>query len=117
MNVGDEIIGKAIINLDYENEKNIINEGEMMNLIHELTLLHQLAIYGLRTSAGQRSAPVRTRYWLGKSSSSYKRFRRGFKLILSEFDETKREPSTLLMPMPQREPSTLPMPTVASDVE
>ncbi|MFQ6659542.1 hypothetical protein Gotur_028405 [Gossypium turneri] len=65
------------------------------------------------TSERRQSAPARTRYGLGESSSIFKRFRSGFKLILSGFDESFS--STL--PMPQREPSTLPMQMAASDAE
>ncbi|KAK5824220.1 hypothetical protein PVK06_018991 [Gossypium arboreum] len=67
------------------------------------------------TSERRQSAPARTRYGLGESSSTFKRFRSGFKLILSGFDESFS--STLPMPMPQREPSTLPMQMAASDAE
>ncbi|MBA0693603.1 hypothetical protein Goari_003965, partial [Gossypium aridum] len=67
------------------------------------------------TSERRQSPPARTRYGLGESSSTFKRFRSGFKLILSGFDESFS--STLPMPMPQREPSTLPMQMAASDAE
>ncbi|KAA3476704.1 tpr repeat-containingprotein [Gossypium australe] len=65
------------------------------------------------TSERRQSAPESTRYGLGESSSTFKRFRSGFKLILSGFDESFS--STLRMP--QREPSTLPMQIAASVAE
>ncbi|KAL1079953.1 hypothetical protein V6Z11_D10G256500, partial [Gossypium hirsutum] len=56
-----------------------------------------------RASRRQRPTLARTRYGLGESSSSFKRFR--------------REPS--LLPMPQRDPSTMsmPMPILVLDAE
>ncbi|MBA0810130.1 hypothetical protein Gohar_002148 [Gossypium harknessii] len=93
---------------------NSVPQNETGNTLTPHQVRTPLSNYRERgTSERRQSAPARTRYGLGESSSIFKRFRSGFKLILSGFDESFS--STL--PMPQREPSTLPMQMAASDAE
>ncbi|MBA0747347.1 hypothetical protein Gogos_004266 [Gossypium gossypioides] len=96
--------------------KNSLPQNETGNTLTPHQVRTPLSNYRERgTSERRQSAPARTRYGLGESSSTFKRFRSGFKLILSGFDESFS--STLPMPIPQREPSTLPMQMAASDAE